>query len=429
VIEQALAELQSPDEKVRGRAVRRLRVIGGPQAVAAIIGALNDPSGHVRAMAGVALQRLRPPEAVPILIERLRSDASGGGRAFYADVLDSIGDPAAVEPLIEALQDADERVVQAACWSLMTSDDPRAIEPLLRTLEHPVWRVRYEALSALVELGCDDERLHEALTKLGQEPEAEKYLLQLERLTRELAERGRAAGGEEESAPATAPDEQMAFATATEELRSADPEVRSRGTHRLRSLGGPEAVAALISALEDPAIRVRSAAALALGALEAPEAVPALVDHLLYDTSPHVRLMCAAFLHRFHDERTVEPLMTCLADTDTRMLTSATIGLGVIGDARAIPVILPLVDHPLWSVRHHACWSLVELKAAEPRLVAALEKLAQSPEAEEHDLAVDEDWLDMKELAEEEGEPPPTRRPKIGELLEQARRLIDQEQA
>lgn len=422
MIEQALAELQSSDARVRWRAVRRLRLIGGPQAVAAVIGALDDPSVHVRTMAGIALQRLRPPEAVPILVKLLRSNAPGGERAFYVDVLDSIGDPAAVESLIEALQDADERVVRAACWSLITFEDSRAIEPLLRTLEHPLWHVRYEALSALVELGCGDERLPEVLAKLSQEPEAKNYVLQLKGLAWEMGE-GSDAAGEGETAPDTEPYEQRVLSRAAADLRSAHSEVRSHATSHLRLLGGPEAVAALIGALDDPAINVRSGAARALGALEAPEAIPALIHHLLHDASPHLRRICASFLDRFHDERTIQPLIKCLTDADAKVATSAIGALGAIGDARAIPALLPLLDHPLWSIRHRASWALVELMVVDPRLIDALEKLARAPEAEEDDLSIEEDWLDMKERAEAAGKRPPPRRPKIGELLERARRL------
>jgi HEAT repeat protein len=319
-------------------------------------------------------------------------------------------------------------VVQVACWSLMMFDDSRAIEPLLRTLEHPLWHVRYEALSALVELGCDDERLPKALAKLDQEPEAENHRLQLEWFAREM-EAGSGAAGGGETAPDTEPYEQRVLDTAAAEFRSADSRVRTRATHRLRSLRRPEAIAALIGALDDPAIDVRSAAALALGVLEAPEALPALIHHLLHDASPHVRVICARFLHRFHDERTVEPLIKCLTDADAKVLTAAIGALQAIGDARAIPALLPLLGHPLWSIRHRSSWVLVELKAADPRLVAALERLARSPEAEEDDLSVEEDWLDAKELAGEAGEPPPTRRPKIGELLERARQLVAQGRA
>jgi hypothetical protein len=46
-LDQALAELQNPDPRVHLCAIRWLRVIGGPQAVAALVAALDHPSADV----------------------------------------------------------------------------------------------------------------------------------------------------------------------------------------------------------------------------------------------------------------------------------------------------------------------------------------------------------------------------------------------
>ena len=81
-LEQALAELRDPDPQARVRAVRWLRVLGGPEAVAALIGALDDPFEDVFASAGLALGEMQVREAVPILIERVRSDRRWEERAF-----------------------------------------------------------------------------------------------------------------------------------------------------------------------------------------------------------------------------------------------------------------------------------------------------------------------------------------------------------
>src|SRR5712692_4875930 len=75
-IDQALAQLRDPEPEVRVRAIRRLRVIGGPQAVAAIMGALDDLDEVVRARAGIALGQMEAREVVPDLIERLKSSPS-----------------------------------------------------------------------------------------------------------------------------------------------------------------------------------------------------------------------------------------------------------------------------------------------------------------------------------------------------------------
>jgi hypothetical protein len=66
-LEQALAELQNPDPQVRVHAVRWLRVLGGPEAVAGPIGGLDDPDseGFVPIRVEVALGQMSAREAVP----------------------------------------------------------------------------------------------------------------------------------------------------------------------------------------------------------------------------------------------------------------------------------------------------------------------------------------------------------------------------
>ena len=85
-MEQTLAELQNPDPDARVRSIRRLRLIGGPQAVAAITGMLDDPDERVRGRAAIALSEMEAREVVPLLIERLESDASDQARVRYQKI-------------------------------------------------------------------------------------------------------------------------------------------------------------------------------------------------------------------------------------------------------------------------------------------------------------------------------------------------------
>jgi HEAT repeat protein len=110
-IDQALAQLGQREPEARVRAVRRLRVIGGPQAVAAIQGALDDPEEEVRARAAIALGQMEAREVVPSLIEQLKSSPSDEAREICVFALAQISDPRAVPPLIHALQDPSERVI------------------------------------------------------------------------------------------------------------------------------------------------------------------------------------------------------------------------------------------------------------------------------------------------------------------------------
>ena len=63
------------------------------------------------------------------MIEKL-SDDNEGTRWNAAEALGRLGDPRAVEPLIDTLWDDDARVRTKAAWALGMLGDPRALVPL-----------------------------------------------------------------------------------------------------------------------------------------------------------------------------------------------------------------------------------------------------------------------------------------------------------
>lgn len=75
------------------------------------------------------------------------------GHALAAAKLGELGDPDAVEPLIEALNDRSSEVKANAIHSLGQLGDQRAVVPLLRRLEDPDDLVSSQAALALAELG------------------------------------------------------------------------------------------------------------------------------------------------------------------------------------------------------------------------------------------------------------------------------------
>jgi len=403
------------------RAVRWLRVLGGPQAVAGLIGALDDGSPDIQAEAVRALGAMQAREAAPVLIGRFQSDRPVPDRAGAIQALAEGRDPRAVPPLVDALGEPEEWLVETACEALGALGDWRAVEPLLRLLAHPDWAVRHAASSALISLEVTDERLSAVLDQLARERDDPDDWFHLRGMKRELA---RLAGrGDEQQ------ERQQDLERALAGLQDPDRDKRRWAATRLRDLGGPEAVTALLGALEDPDSRVRSRTALSLGCLEAPEALPALVEHLLHDPSPGVREMCVAFLNRFADERATAALRQALADTHQRVAQVAAIHLARSGDRTVIPAMLPLLDHPEWSDRFSAARVLLDLRVADRRLVTALEHLAREPEAEDHDLQVAEWNCDLpkwKELAEEGGDPEPEPQQTMAEMVEQARQLLAQ---
>lgn len=416
-IQEAREALHSEDETTRHTAVRWLFVLGGPEAIQVLLGALDDPVEEVRVGAMRVLQGLKAVEAVPVLCERLNGDFSAGERATMASVLGLIGDVRALEALRAALKDNSVSVAWQACGALGGLPDPRVPELLLGALDHPMKQVREAAVAALVELKVDDPRVRAALEGDIQaaEERGDYYYASCPR--RMLA----ALTGGEISSPDVEEADRWALSDALAHLANEEPEIRRRAAQQLGGFGGPEVVAALIGAMSDSSAPVRGAAALALGGLEAPEGLSVLLEHLVHDESSHVRVMCGWFMHCYKDASAVEPLIAALEDPDMSVVTGAATVLGLLGDERAIPGLLRLLDLPEWYVRYYACESLMQLGAREPRLVAALEHLAREPEAAEHDLRARE-WNQADAALpeyEQEGEPALT----IGELLERARAL------
>ncbi len=67
------------------------------------------------------------------MVEKL-SDDNEGTRWNAAEALGRLGDPRAVEPLIDTLWDDDARVRTKAAWALGMLGDPRALGPPAETL-------------------------------------------------------------------------------------------------------------------------------------------------------------------------------------------------------------------------------------------------------------------------------------------------------
>jgi hypothetical protein len=111
-------------------------------------------------------------EAVKVLKEK-HSDASM--RLIAVEALGKIGDPRAVEALILALRDENNRVRRATAEALGELGDSRAVAPLITALQDRDANVRYIATSALGELG--DDRAVASLVQMLSEAEIDRSLV------------------------------------------------------------------------------------------------------------------------------------------------------------------------------------------------------------------------------------------------------------
>lgn len=200
-----------------------------------------------------------------------------------AEELGASGDRRALEPLLEALREADPFTREAAARALGQLGDQRAVEGLTGALHDPWWNVRAAACQSLGQLR--DRRAWEPLLV---------HLLEVIHFTVEfrgslLAVRDtevfqallRVEPGDldEVQAVALIPANHASWLAAV-----------------LWAHHGGASWPSLQRALKHPNLRVRQAACQALGLLAEPEGIPALAERLLHDKAAGVRQAAAQAL-------------------------------------------------------------------------------------------------------------------------------------
>ncbi|HUH00664.1 MAG TPA: HEAT repeat domain-containing protein [Kofleriaceae bacterium] len=156
-------------------------------------------------------------------------------------------------------------------------------------------------------------------------------------------------------------------------VRDRHPETRTAAAMSLGDLEREAAVQALGALLDDAVPMVRQAAGMALGKLGFRAGIPPLL-RALRDGPADLRFQAATSLVEIDAEAAYEPLVAALADEDGEVLGAVALGLGAIGDARAIGHLAPLVEHHRSGTRIDAAYALVQLGDGRGRdvLVAAL---------------------------------------------------------
>ena len=291
------------------------------------------------------LSRIDDARAFPALSTLVGVQGSVGV-SLAARGLGALGDPAAVEPLIELLdpERRDRRVLLAALRALAQFRDPAATEALrqfvVRRDIDPM--LRYETVAALagrpdpvavqvfVELLSDPWPLMRAAALRGlAEADAEMFLLVLSGIDPD-------------------PDWRVRIALA-DGLVHAGPEV-----------GGPY----LIGMLDDADRRVVPAALSALVGLGAPEAGTVLLEHL-DDDDVVVRKTAATLLGVVKPPNAIDALATAYAAAtdDPEYLARAAIvdAAGAIGGPAGREILTAALDDRDWAVRIRAAQRLEKL--------------------------------------------------------------------
>lgn len=254
-------QLKDVDWKRRREAVFRLGYTGDDEWYPTLVEALDDPDPAVRQAAILSLERLGRPELVGEL----------------------------TKPKILAAEDPEVR--RTAVAVLGRVGGLQIVDAVAHLLGDPDWTVRNEAIAVVSKLVDEIAEVRV--------PEAAKALVRM--------------------------------------LPIADHDVREK-TIRVLGSFGKAAVSVLVEALSVKSELVKSGAAAALGLIRDPTTVPALV-RLLSDESKQVRLSAITALGNIPSSRSIGPLIDRLDDCDARVRTAAVDALERIGRAAVIPLI------------------------------------------------------------------------------------------
>lgn len=348
------------DEAVAPVAADALVAIGEP-AIAPVLGMLEEGAGNARESAVEVLGRLGAPEAVPAIVELVRT---GGARLHRkaVDALVGIGAPA-VGPLISLLgEDGDGHA--GAASALTRIGDP-ALGPLTEALGSEHSLIRMGAARVLERLGWSPGCIDEQTT----------YLIALQRWP-EVVELG---------APAA---DHLAV-----RFGDPDPAVKAGVAESLARLGSP-AVSPLIGLLGEeayqesagdilvrigegavePLIRALSGEALRLAAAEVLVRMgrPAAGALVLVLAHPEIGPTAAEILVMMGEE-SLDTLVEALGDDDSRIRRRAGDVLISLEDA-AVDSLIGALGHPNDIIRLEAIDTLT--RVGRPIVAALTESLS-----------------------------------------------------
>lgn len=312
-------------------------------------------------------------EAVPQVLRLLKDEAAGAGAA---ELLAEWGAKDCAPDLIKLLGHRDQRVRGRAMEVLAESRCPEAVPALLQQLRtEPSHRLRgvvqtlgflkvKESAPDLLELlkewdpwnpGRSIEIL-EALSRIGERkaiPYATEWL----------------GSGSDDALgyPARVLAELKAVEAIPDLLKLLKDgwsKRRAAGLLGLSKVGDVESVPSMAALLSDPERGVRIAALRALAEIDARKEIPR-IETLLKDENKWVRQAAVDSLRTLRAKGSTNALIRSLADPEAEVSLNAAYALGRIGATEAIPELAKLIGHPDAGMRLSAAGALTRLGSRE----------------------------------------------------------------
>lgn len=422
-----LTLLDDPDRDLRLFAAEILEGVRSPHVVRPLLFALMDPDPNVRAAAAVSLGRQGESVAVGALVDHLDDEE---WVAFSAvEALACLGDPAALEPLLNALEKGSSMIKVRVAEALSRFPEPRTVEAVLReipraeglllrqllitllkvapsdilrnlskemhrkavaglleALDDPSLSVRCDALLGLALLG--DESVGDAILEITRgdpEPEVAELvgvallaLGDLDNLVKlleapnphlaEIAVEALGRLGEEGAGEALA-----------RALKHPAASVRRAAARHLAYLEDRDPLEYLLIALADPDRQVQLEAVHSLGHLGRNQAIPAL-EELLESHDPQLRQATMDALVQIGGPQVEQLFLEGLDDPLAIRRRLCALGLGRLGSQRGGERLWGLLEDPDAEVRSAAVMALLELAGADAEQVAKLDRVLADPE-------------------------------------------------
>lgn len=286
-------------------------------------------------------------------------------RLHVAQTLRRFSTASSRETLLHLLADAHKSVRMAALEGLAGLQMPGEVGPLCALLRDPDLTVQSKAIEAIIRIN---------------HPHTLRHILEL---LQDESEYVRRAAVEVLNAVGTSETIKDLLSA----LGDQDWWVRVRAADALGNIGGPKVVEAVLPLLKDPDEFIRRCAVEVLNTTQAPQAFGALVE-ALGDADWWVQERAVDALAALGDSRAV-PAFLRLLQHDTRALPAVLRALGKLGDAQAVRPVLATLLHSTSAVRKEALQALATLTdAPQAALVQqAVLRVTQLPDGESKELA------------------------------------------
>jgi eukaryotic-like serine/threonine-protein kinase len=313
----------------------------------------NEPLSEETLKSVEKLKSLGPGAIQPVM--QALTDADKNATMALVDVLSTLVTNKTFPQFVEGLCEGGARMAAGVAWALSSS---RAYAPglLLDALSAP--GVSKSSLMDVIQAQRDRFNLRELLkAAYAQEPNEKAALFRV------IAE------------VATADS----LGELTSRLEGKDPIARMHIINILSKFNQPDVKRALQSQLRDNNKMIRSAALAALSRMDGPVDVSAIC-HLLRDQEIDVQNRAIDVLIRANDPDTIKFLIPVLKDENEYARRAAVEVLNEIGDARSVKFLLAAIKDDDWWVRSRAGDALGKIGG--PKVIDAVLQLARDKDDE-----------------------------------------------